>query len=610
MRHLRTAAAPVALTAALALAVSARTQEPAKPADPPKPTEPGKSAADAAKDQPDKPPSAKDAALPEQTRAINKLLADAWAANKIKPSRRSSDYEFIRRATLDIIGRIATPEEVNQFIYVDHGDRAKLIHRLLYGEKGLSFKVFDGTKTGKTVRPDYAEEYAQHWANIWTNWTMTRGGVTVYREQMQVWLEEQFAKNRPYNELVHDLLTATGKNNDNGAVNFILTHLGEENPAKEVREEGRFQAVPITSRTTRLFLGVQTQCTQCHDHPLNPERKQSEFWGVNAFFRQVVRDGTPAMVNNRRQMTVTPLTLRDDKDNNENGIIYFEKRNGVVLPTKPAFLDGRKLAAAEHRSTRREALAEFVTTSDNFGKAYVNRLWGHFFGRGLNEQPAVDDFGEHNKVVHPELLDKLAKDFTDYAKFDTKQLITWICLSDAYGLSCVANPTNAKPETEVFFSRMLIKAMAPEQLFESLMTATKSDVVENSDSRKKLRETWMNKLVKNFGDDEGNEITFNGTVVQALLMMNGKEINAELTRPNRSTVALAMVKHPGSTDGVIKELFMAALNRPPTPTELAELHRPRPSGKNAAVYPAAFDGAYFQDLFWALLNSNEFILNH
>src|SRR5262249_5633664 len=155
----------------------------------------------------------------------------------------------------------------------------------------------------------------------------------------------------------------------------------------------------------------------------------------------------------------------------------------------------------------------------------------HFFGRGLNEQATPDDFGDHNKLVHPELLDKLAKDFATYGRYDLKQLITWICNSRPYQLSCVANDTNGKPEHEVFFSRMLLKNMSPEQLFGSLSVALyplKDGGTESVEAKKKKREDFQAKLVRNFGDDEGNEVSFNGTVVQALLMMNGSELNSEL----------------------------------------------------------------------------------
>src|SRR5262249_7456134 len=147
------------------------------------------------------------------------------------------------------------------------------------------------------------------------------------------------------------------------------------------------------------------------------------------------------------------------------------KRSGVFEETKASFLDTKDRIPSDYSGTRREALAGFIVKHDQFPKALVNRMWAHFFGRGLNEQATPDDFGDHNKLVHPELLDKLAKDFATYGRYDLKQLITWICNSRPYQLSCVANDTNGKPEHEVFFSRMLLKNMSPEQLFGSLSVA-------------------------------------------------------------------------------------------------------------------------------------------
>src|SRR5437868_11500632 len=148
-----------------------------------------------------------------QTQKINELLAKAWADNKIRPSARASDYEFVRRAYLDIIGRIATPAEVRYF-ELNH-DRPRLIHRLLHEKVTIDGHEYD-----------YPQEYARNWANIWTVWLMTRPANPVYREQMHGWLEEHFAKNGSHKEMVEKLLTAGGKTDENPAVNYILRHLG------------------------------------------------------------------------------------------------------------------------------------------------------------------------------------------------------------------------------------------------------------------------------------------------------------------------------------------------------------------------------------------------
>jgi hypothetical protein len=456
---------------------------------------------------------------------------------------------------------------------------------------------------------------------VWTTLLLSRSGNKTYHTQMHLWLTEQFGKNRPWDEMVRDLLTANGENNNDGQVNYVLAHLGE--PQKDRNNEGQFDAVPITSRTTRLFLGLQIQCAQCHNHPFNPEWKQHHFWGVNAFFRQVERDGTPLMRNNPQNMAAK-LVLKDNSSYNQDGKVFFEDRQAVVQQTAARFLDGKK---PEKGVPRREALAKFVTEHEMFSKAFVNRTWGHFFGRSMTQNAVVDDFGEHNQVVHAELLDSLAGSFKDY-KFNIKELMAWICNSEPYGLSAEANPTNNKPEHEVYFSRMLLKNMNPETLFASLKTATDQPkkpgtkpakepkpVVGKTPgtpvagkpgpaSPKAKREAWLAKLTKNFGDDEGNEITFNGTVVQALLLMNGKDLQDELSRPTNNTVANAMASK-SSHIGVLNELTIAALSRPPTQKEIALVN-------NMAAGKGGFGNAqaFWEDVLWTLLNSNEFVLNH
>jgi hypothetical protein len=205
------------------------------------------------------------------------------------------------------------------------------------------------------------------------------------------------------------------------------------------------------------------------------------------------------------------------------------------------------------------------------------------------------------------LLDYLAKefaaespdyDFNKYNSFDPKKLLYWVCTSDAYGLSSVPNASNEKPEAEVFFSRMLLKAMSPEQLFESLTLATEGVVQKQSDERKKRREDWMKKLVVNFGDDEGNELTFNGTLLQALMLMNGKELSEAIKSKDKGTLYEAMRKGKGNPSRVAEELYLATLNRRPG-GEASRMSRLRSN-----------DPSYYADLMWALLNSNEFILNH
>jgi hypothetical protein len=576
------AAAGLLVVAGLALglrgAATAQTKA-KKPAEKPAPKKPA-------------PPPVNDILVPgvsgaEQVAYINAEIERLWQANKIEPSERCTDYEFIRRASLDIIGRIARIEEIERFLKDPPAERrSRLIERLLA-----------------------SDEYAQNLANLWTVLLLTRTGAKVNHDQMGLWLFEQFQKkDASWAKIARDLLTATGKSDENGSVNFILAHLGEE--IKEDRQaNGRFEMVPITSRTTRLFLGLRIQCTQCHDHPFNEDWRQSHFWGVNAFFRQVDAPlGRPGVMMAKGQGR-NRLELVDNPDFNKDGIVPYERRNGVLLFTKPVFVDGAKLPRGV-RDTRRQELAKFVLKSPYFAKAMVNRLWAHFFGRGFTKD--VDDFGDHNPASSPELLKRLAEDWSTKYDYNPRDLIRWICNSRAYGLSSVANKTNVAADAEPYFSRMLLKAMSPEQLFESLMVATQAKAAATSEARKKLREDWMKKLVVNFGDDEGNEITFNGTVVQALMLMNGEEINKAIMDKEYGTVA-HVLQQPGITpQRAMAVLYLAGLNRPPTPAEYQRILSPRMLEMPRVHRPrdAQFYAGFYQDLFWAILNSGEFFLNH
>jgi hypothetical protein len=530
------------------------------------------------------------AEVADAVKSINEKLEAGWVQNKITPSHFVNDYEFIRRASLDIIGRIAKPEEIRDY-FRDPPElrRSRLINRLLA-----------------------SDEYPAHWANLWSNWLLTRSGPFgrgMYKDQMVGWLKERFALNKPYQEIVRELLTAAGKNTDNGGVNFILAHVGEMIPPASRSKEGQFEMVPLTARVTRLFLGVQVQCAQCHDHPFQANVKQQHFWGVNAYLRQVVRVGNVAMNPN---VTPGPLELRDDANACADGFVFFEKRNGVIETQKAEFLPsgddkhGKRLDPSVVGVARRDALADALLEHEAFPRAIVNRVWGVFFGRGFVNP--VDDFNDNNQPSNPELLADLSARLKNY-NYDLKKLIRWICHSKAYHLSCEANRSNDKPESEPLFGRMVLKSMSPEQLFESLMVATRAEASENAERKRALRERWLRNLISNFGDDEGNEVNFNGTVVQALMMMNGQEINEAIARKDKGTVALAWRKRH-TPRVVVDDLYLAALNRPPTEREVQTIQYQFGLRPAFARMDLKDPTSRFEDLFWALLNSSEFLLNH
>jgi len=536
--------------------------------------------------------TSKDTDVSDTVKIINAGLEAEWVKNKITPSFYIDDYEFIRRASLDIIGRIAKTEEIRAYMK-DPEDkrRSLLVERLLKHE-----------------------DYARHWANLWANWLLTRAGDFgrgKYHDQMVVWLEEQFSLNKGFHEIATKLMTASGRNDENGAVNFFLAHLGEPVPQAKRGEEGQFEMVPLTSRITRVFLGTQVQCAQCHAHPFFGSLKQESFWGINAYLRQVERVGAVGK-KKAKGMARPDLELRDNPKTNPDANVFFELRSGKIKMWHAEFLAsggkerGPKLDPRKSGLERREELAKQIVEHEMFSKALVNRMWGLFLGRGFVNP--IDDFNDNNSPSNPELLQELSTRFKHY-NYDLKKMIRWITHSNAYHLSYVANRSNDKPEHETQFSRMVMKSLSPEQLFESMLTATQADKAMAPADKKKQRDDWLGQLITNFGDDEGNETTFNGTIVQALLLMNGKDINAAITSP-KGTVATVLSNRKLSETGIINELYLSALNRPARASELKGIGAKMSLRAQFASADAKNPKARYEDLFWALLNSNEFLLNH
>jgi serine/threonine protein kinase len=508
----------------------------------------------------------------ETVKGIDAHIRAAWAQNRITPARRADDYEFARRASLDIIGRIPRLDEIRDYLR-DPPDkrRALLIERLLA-----------------------SKDYARHWAELWSGWLLGRTGTFgrgIYHQQMTAWLEDQFARNRPYHEIVRGLLTAEGRSTRNGAVHFILAGRGQPVPIARQAKEGQFDMVPVTGRISQLFLGIQIRCAQCHDHPFEGTIKQEHFWRLNVFLRQAACTGDPARGG--------PLTVTDDPNIAPDPTVLFEKRNGTFAAARkpdakhPALLPPTVLAP-KGRTGRRPELARLVIEHDNFSPALVNRMWGVFFGRGF-----INPIGGVNSLQdpsHPELLEELAALFKDHG-YDLSMLIRWICNSEAYQLGCVANKTNGKKVDEWLFSRRVPQPLTREQLFDSLRTATGAAPAES-------RDAWLGRLVAGCNDCEVNEIDFTGSLEQALSLLNGPQINDIVG------AAVARAVADGARElqkAPLDALYLAALGRP---TRAGEVERLRKEFWDTKTIPDHDPDVFYEDLFWALLNSNEFALNH
>ncbi len=432
--------------------------------------------------------------------------------------------------------------------------------------------------------PDFAKNFATQWTVL----LIGRGnqGRTVDRASLTNWLRKQFSADRPWNEVVHDLVASTGSSKENGAVNYVLAHL-------------EFEAVPLTSRTTRLFLGQQIQCTQCHDHRSNPW-KQGDFWGINAFFKGM-------KVEEVRKPNATGLEVIDHtelSDEPTDEFVRFDRPDGRIGIAFPRFLDGRKIGQGLG-VIRRAELGKLIADPNNemLGKAFVNRLWAHFLGRGFVNP--VDDFGPHNLPSHPELITKLAEEFKK-SGYDVKQLCRWIMASRAYNLTSMSGKTKGGVKDDGLFSQMQLKPLTPEQLFDSLLTATMAHRAGSEDDGNRRRDEWLRQFIFAFANDEDGEATsFQGTIPQALMMMNGDLMQTAVSCTPGGFLGdvIEQARRQGrSPESMVNSIYLAALSRYPSAKELA----------HARHYLTAFpDGLQvLQDLFWALLNSNEFVLNH
>lgn len=525
---------------------------------------------------------------------INRLVRAKWTEDSersIRPSQPATDGEFVRRLFLDVLGRIPSADEARDYITSkDPNKKAALVNRILYEEP-------------------YASEYAAYWASVWADLLIGRNPARdVSKEHLEKWLRDSFASNRPWKDIVYDLITATGGSTPeslkdgipfNGAVNFLMAHVGD----------AATRNVPATSFTTRYFLGVQVQCTQCHDHPFN-SRTQADFWGINAFFQRMERvDVTDVDDTGRRVFRYAVLRDRP-LYGGEPLFVLYERRNGLMVAAVPRFLDGREIREAREGMNLREELAKWIVDDENpyFAPAIVNRMWGHFLGRGIVHP--VDDLGEHNPPSNPELLYQLARNFKETG-YDLKELIRWITLSEPYSLSSITNPTNERDD--VYFSHYLLKQMTPEQFFNSLMTASeayKSGAV-TPEQAYRLKQELKRQFTAVFGNDENAEAdTFAGTIPQALMLMNGRLIQQATSLDKGSYLRRVIDSNRrryanGAPAKIIDELYLAALSRFPTRTERSLALR------LVAQYARQNreDEAY-QDIFWALLNSNEFALIH
>ena len=488
---------------------------------------------------------------------IDEKVFDKLRKLRLKPSGLCSDEAFLRRAYLDIVGLVPSREEYGRFMDDPSDDRReKLVDELL-------------------GRKEFAEVWVMKWAELLqirsnNNRRMPYKSTLLYFN----WLQDQVARNVPFNEMVRDLLGASGGTFTEPAANYY-----------QVERD----TLKIAENVAQVFMGMRVQCAQCHNHPFD-RWTMDDYYSFGAFFRQIGR--------------------KNAEDPREQ-IIYNSGSGEVKHPVggremKPKFLGG---AVPDVRGKdRRAVLAEWMASEDNpwFARNLANVVWAHFFGQGIVDP--VDDVRVSNPPSNPELLDELARRFTGY-KYDFKKLVRDICTSRTYQLSTRPNETNAGDTRN--FARGPIRRVRAEVLLDVISGVT--------ETRNKFKGLPLGARAVQIADGNVStyflttfgrasretvcscEVKMEPNLSQALHLLNGDTVNNRIRQGN---VVKKLLDGGLAADEIIVDLYIRCLSRRPTGTELERL-----------MGQVTGDGREFiqrnlEDAFWALMNCNEFIFNH
>lgn len=483
-------------------------------------------------------------------RKIDGHVDTALVRAKLAAAEQADDAEFLRRAYLDLTGSIPRVADVRRFLADERADkRSRLIDELLG-----------------------SPAHANHLANIWRS-IMLPGGVNVEQINsvvgVQNWLRQRFVENLRYDNLVSELLVATAGDNAGPVLYYTSLELAPEK---------------LASSTARIFLGLQIECAECHDHPFD-KWKQRDFWGYASFFAQLQRpESNPGM-----QARLIDLDRGDVKIPNSDEVV------------PPKFPSGGA-PASDELGTRRMKLAVWMASRDNpyLARAAANRAWSILFGRGLVEP--VDDLGPHNPASHPELLDELTQYFIDTG-FDLRELLRTIAQTQTYQRT--SRWTSAAPPVELY-AHMPVKALSAEQLYDSLnrVFVRRSQVqMPGVNQRSTLLDPQRQQFLTKMQGQGRSPLDYQAGVLQALTLINGSDL-AEATTAERGPLLLAL-DAPLFEDGErLETMFLATVTRLPTTGE-RDLFL-----KHIATRSPSEKGKAWSDVLWALLNTAEFATNH
>lgn len=486
---------------------------------------------------------------------VDELIGAKLTKLRMYPSELCTDEEFLRRATLDVAGQLPTEAEYQAFMSdADPNKRVKKLEELVN-----------------------RKEFSEIWAMKWSELLMVKSGGATNVDYKSAflyysWLSGQIAENRPLDEMVRDILASSGGTFTTPQTNFYQIERDNLKTAENVAQ---------------VFMGIRTQCAQCHNHPFD-RWTMDDYYGFAAFFSQIGR--------------------KEAEDYRET--IVFNRGGGEVKhpvdgrTMTPQFLGGEKPDVAG--KDRRQVLAEWLTAPENpyFAPNVANRVWAHFFGQGIVNE--VDDIRVSNPASNPELFQKLGEKLVEY-KYDFKRLVVDICSSNAYQRSTLRNDSNRTDERN--FAHANVRRIPAEMLLDCI-----SQVTETKDKFRGLPAgaravqiadgNTSNYFLTTFGRAEREtvcacEATTDPSLSQALHLLNGDTVDGKI---RNGGVVKNLMAEGLSPEQVIETLFIRTLTRRPTPEETIELME--------VVKKAENPQQGLEDAFWSILNSREFLFNH
>jgi Protein of unknown function (DUF1549)/Protein of unknown function (DUF1553) len=472
---------------------------------------------------------------------------------RIAPSELCSDEQFLRRVFVDIVGLLPTPEEYHKFMSDPATNkREKLVDELL-------------------GRKEFAELWVMKWAELLqihsTNQVSYKATLLYY-----TWLQDKIARNVPVNEWVQELLAASGGTFKSPATNYY---------------QNETDILKTAENVAQVFMGMRIQCAQCHNHPFD-RWTMNDYYGFAAFFSQIGRKGA----DDPREVVVF----------NSGGGDVRHPVTGQVMA--PKFLGGA--TPDVNGKDRRQVLAAWLASPENpyFATNLANIVWGHFFGRGIIHE--VDDVRVSNPPSNGELLGELGKKFTEY-KYDFKKLVRDICTSRTYQLSTVPNPSNEGDTRN--FARGAVRRIRAETMLDCIseVTETKNKfpglplgarAVQIADGNVSTY------FLTTFGRASREtvcscEVKLEPTLSQSLHMLNGDATTQRIRGGNLVGKRLAEKRTP---EQIVEELYLRTVTRKPAPEEVQKLQK--------ALAEEPDKQKALEDVFWALLNTREFLFNH